>query len=705
MHTKFFAWTSRILVILVGMFALTSVYTLMPSHALFDDPLESVSITDPNPGTVVGVITFIVTTQGDADSVTLSILGPDGSSENVTMVHQVGLGQWRLMWPTIGLEDGPYLVTAQATDGENFVQSVPMSIYVDNVEDFVLTPASTTIDTLGVVSLTPDPTITLTSCTSNDVLIATAVSYGSSCEVTGVSEGVVTISATSIDSESTSVVTVNAIEEPLEEEDEVEDNVEEDSNEENDQEGEEESDNASGGENNANNSNENGNNGNGNGNGNGNSGGGGNDGPGPQGGGPHIPIVNDDSEDVSDDVDEIFRDELEDVVEENQNGNGNGNGSQSENGNGNNGNGNSSEGGNEIDEIDSNAENLRDVIENVTSDEEQDESEIDNNKNNGQGNGVQGNNGNNGNGNNQNGSSGGNTELASGPDSVTEETSNDALAITPTTTIVAISADSVPEVAQEDRSDLDRVIETLINSRDTTLSDSDVRTLRDELPIRGSATAGVTLLPSFGESGSSGVLVLDRNEDGVVDDVAERYGTSDLSQLIALDLAPVDRAIVSGSQLQQPVDGGIEDSNYRVEVSVSEVEATIISGYADPNSVVTIFIYSYVPLVLTVATDSAGYFEYTLEEQLTGEEHESFVVLHDANGEVTKKSSAFSFIVEEAQAAEPMVESEVEEEGAFTNIPESRSQNGSSKAFVIAGIIIVLGAVILLVGVRNARRH
>jgi hypothetical protein len=185
--------------------------------------------------------------------------------------------------------------------------------------------------------------------------------------------------------------------------------------------------------------------------------------------------------------------------------------------------------------------------------------------------------------------------------------------------------------------------------------------------------------PSRQEAGtetSSQVVVKDSDHDGLPDDVEVRLGTdpnksdtdgdgvSDADEVRrgtdptsaearkpGRKLAPVDAALASGKPLEQPRSAGQTDPTFAVSVGRGQAQAgNRLSGRSTPNSVVSIFVYSYVPLVMTVETDNNGNLTYDLGSDVADGSHTVYVALSDEEGRVTKKSEPVSFFIKEAKA-------------------------------------------------------
>ncbi len=127
-------------------------------------------------------------------------------------------------------------------------------------------------------------------------------------------------------------------------------------------------------------------------------------------------------------------------------------------------------------------------------------------------------------------------------------------------------------------------------------------------------------------------------------------------------LAPLDRALVSGQPLEQPRGYGSTDKSLTIQVSGRKTPGAAepsgtgarpqsrISGRAVPGSTVSIFIYSYIPLVLTTTADANGNYTYDLSGGLTDGNHTAYVTIADQQGRVVSKSEPLAFVVQGAEA-------------------------------------------------------
>ncbi len=181
------------------------------------------------------------------------------------------------------------------------------------------------------------------------------------------------------------------------------------------------------------------------------------------------------------------------------------------------------------------------------------------------------------------------------------------------------------------------------------------------------------------------VVAIDSDKDGLPDDVERRLGTDantpdtdgdgfgDFLEVQSghdplqegdrdLNLSPIDRAIIARVAIEQPkFSGETDDRNFKVEsVDNSSIPAAgsaegrpvlKFKGRGRPNTVVTLYLYSPVAMVLTINTDENGDFEYTLDQPLSDGVHQVYVTVTNETGKIEKKSNPLSFFVKEARAA------------------------------------------------------
>lgn len=255
------------------------------------------------------------------------------------------------------------------------------------------------------------------------------------------------------------------------------------------------------------------------------------------------------------------------------------------------------------------------------------------------------------------------------------------------------------------------------------------------LPVVSESPQNVTLHSSGSSVDVSGkvslevatpfVMFLDDDHDGVPNDLEKDFGTDpkkvdtdndgveDLAELkvrtdptiagsapLERSLVPVEQAIIDAPQIQQPITQGTTNEQFKVEHvdTTPDTGHTTIAGTAAPSSLVLIYIYSQMPLVLTVNTDANGNWTYTLDENLADGKHIAYVAVTDTTGVVTEKSSPLSFFVSKAQAR--TVSSFLQDQA----VQDQRSSALTTYLQIGLGAII-LGIIIFIIFILRRAKH
>lgn len=165
------------------------------------------------------------------------------------------------------------------------------------------------------------------------------------------------------------------------------------------------------------------------------------------------------------------------------------------------------------------------------------------------------------------------------------------------------------------------------------------------------------------------VLALDRDADLLVDDLEAYYGTDSAvpdsdgdgyldgeeikngynpageGKLIK-ERTPLDQVLLSQSALEQPYDDSmLVDPNWQLQQAANEGAGLSLSGQADPNTWINIYLYSSMPLVLSTKTDASGNWSYQFDQTLTEGLHKVYLASNDSSGKLLKQSAALSFAV------------------------------------------------------------
>lgn len=264
-------------------------------------------------------------------------------------------------------------------------------------------------------------------------------------------------------------------------------------------------------------------------------------------------------------------------------------------------------------------------------------------------------------------------------------------------------------------------------------------TLSDVVSLSDDAT-GVKILKSESEisyqdnkiiqTGSS-ILVIDSDNDGLPDDIEKKIGTDLNSKDTDVDgysdyveyasgynplgegklktenkLAPVEMAIVNNEIFEQPKSKGALHEDFVTEsvtnlgtATSSKAGGYLLQGKATPNTVISLYIYSDLPLMITVKTDDYGNWKYELRQSLSDGEHEVYVALNDTTGKVIAKSNPLSFVVKEAQAAS------LSDAVLNNTAPTIESENNNIFIYylLIFGVSVLAGVIIFINLVKRKR--
>lgn len=221
-------------------------------------------------------------------------------------------------------------------------------------------------------------------------------------------------------------------------------------------------------------------------------------------------------------------------------------------------------------------------------------------------------------------------------------------------------------------------------------------------------------------------VMVDSDGDGLPDDMEKRVGTDpakndsdgdgyhDGAELknkynpagegeFKAALTAVDEAIVHNKVLGQPKTEGEETNAIAVEKIVNkegqkENIGYSISGQAEPDSVVTLYIYSDLPLVATAKTDEYGNWQYELSDALNEGEHEIYVAVNDNTGKVLTKSKPLNFFIKEAKAVS------VKDFVAPSVQTQAQKTESMLKYYILTAVLIMLVGIGLFVAYHTQRR-
>lgn len=225
-------------------------------------------------------------------------------------------------------------------------------------------------------------------------------------------------------------------------------------------------------------------------------------------------------------------------------------------------------------------------------------------------------------------------------------------------------------------------------------------------------------------------LMIDTDQDGLPDDIEKRIGTNPNDKDTDKDgytdgvefnnkynplgagklkqfLAPIDQAIAENKILGQPKTEGRRVNH----LSVAKVDNSAkqkagddyyeFSGKAKANSVITLYIYSDLPIVVTVKTDEYGNWKYNFSQPLTDGIHEVYVAVNDNTGKVVEKSNPLSFFVKEAKAVSV---NDFMSPALASALAENNETKSSVAYYFIVGSIIGIGLSLFLLFIKQKRQ-
>jgi len=227
------------------------------------------------------------------------------------------------------------------------------------------------------------------------------------------------------------------------------------------------------------------------------------------------------------------------------------------------------------------------------------------------------------------------------------------------------------------------------------------------------------------DDSSPAIVVIDTDGDGLPDDLERRFGTdprvadtdgdgfSDGDEVkngydplgpgkLEKPARGVEKALLEGLPLEEPRgEDALKDESFTIEAAPAKDEededVIRLSGVAAPNSVVTVFVYSYLPIVVTTTTDENGNWTYDFGSKLAEGRHDAYVSVNDDTGKLVASSSPLAFFVKEAQAV-----TEEDFLGPDVNVEETTST--FSRWFVFGGVALVALALILVIAIIRQTR-
>ncbi len=220
------------------------------------------------------------------------------------------------------------------------------------------------------------------------------------------------------------------------------------------------------------------------------------------------------------------------------------------------------------------------------------------------------------------------------------------------------------------------------------------------------------------ETSGGAILLFDADGDGLSDDLEARLGTdpkkkdsdgdgyNDKEEILsghnplgsgrlAKNLAPIDKAIASGRALAEPKQTGrltpaLKVLSVQTTATSSAGPILHLSGQALAKQVISLYIYSSLPIVITVKTDENGNWVYDLDKTLVDGRHEIYVAINNEDGSIAAKSAPFTFFIKSARAAsaDDFIASPAAASASGYSRPEKKMVNN----YILAGLAMIISA-------------
>jgi len=107
----------------------------------------------------------------------------------------------------------------------------------------------------------------------------------------------------------------------------------------------------------------------------------------------------------------------------------------------------------------------------------------------------------------------------------------------------------------------------------------------------------------------------------------------------AKDLAQNNNPKITGT-----IDVSLKVENVTMSAKEDGSNMLALAGKSQPNAVVTVYIFSSDPTVITIKADANGNWSYELDKELADGQHEAYVAVTDSSGKIITKSQPIAFV-------------------------------------------------------------
>jgi hypothetical protein len=186
----------------------------------------------------------------------------------------------------------------------------------------------------------------------------------------------------------------------------------------------------------------------------------------------------------------------------------------------------------------------------------------------------------------------------------------------------------------------------------------------------------------------------DTDSDGYSDATELRMGTNPLDSSVKksnIFLSGIDKALIGGKTLEQPkyselsADASLVINSVVTVATEGNKNNLKFEGKAKPSQVVTLFIYSTMPIVVTVQADVNGNWVYELDKTMVDGTHEVYVAVNNDEGKIVETSLPTPFFIQEAQAVSI---DDFTATGDATQIVDQ--SNNLMMLYILGGLAVVL---------------
>jgi hypothetical protein len=197
------------------------------------------------------------------------------------------------------------------------------------------------------------------------------------------------------------------------------------------------------------------------------------------------------------------------------------------------------------------------------------------------------------------------------------------------------------------------VVSTSSGTIKTTDSNNQEKEIKMSLPLSEKNGELKASLVSIKKTESSTVqspvaIIFDEDGNGIPDELDKRLKELNITKD---KLTGVDKAIVDKKSIEQPKNSENISAALNVEMENNEENNTLtFKGKTYPNQVITLFIYSSVPIMVTIKADENGNWIYDLDKGLSNGKHEVYVAINDSEGKLLEASVPKLFFIAEARA-------------------------------------------------------